>query len=153
MNDQQVKNKTHFSVWIVGVLSLIWHLMGCANYIWQMNMGEEAISAMTEAQSAIINGRPAWATAGFAIAVFGGAIGSILLLLRKASALIFFALALLGVIVSMIPVFGLVGSGVTFSAFEKTMYLIMTPIVGAFLVWFTRYAIRSGWIGSGPRHI
>lgn len=148
MNDQQMK-KTHFSVWVVGGLSLIWHLMGCANYLWQMNMGQEALNSLSEAQAAIINGRPAWATAGFAIAVFAGAIGSVLLLLRKSSALIFFVLALLGVIVSMIPVFGLMGSGVVFTAFEKTMYLIMTPIVGAFLVWFTRLALRRGWIGKG----
>jgi len=152
MNDT-ISKKTHWSVWVVGGISLIWHLMGCANYMWQMNMSPEALASLSEAQRAIIVDRPAWATGAFAVAVFGGAIGSILLLLRKSSALIFFVIALLGVIVSMIPVFGIVNSGVVFSGFEKVMYLILTPLFGAFLVWFTRLAIRLGWIGSGTARV
>lgn len=148
-----VAQKTHWSVWVVGGLSLIWHLMGCANYLWQATMSAEALTGMTAAQQAIITDRPAWATGAFAIAVFGGAIGSILLLLRKRLSLWFFLLALIGVIVSMIPVFGIVNSGVEFSMAERVMYLAMTPLVGAFLVWFTRLAIRRGWIGDGPANI
>ena len=112
-------------------------------------MSADALTSMTAAQQAIIVDRPAWATGAFAIAVFGGAIGSILLLLRKPLALWFFLVALIGVIVSMIPVFSIVNSGVTFSAFEKIMYLGLTPIFGAFLVWFTRLALRRGWLGNG----
>ena len=142
-----IKQSTHLSVWVVGIVSLIWHVMGCANYLWQMNMSPDALSAMSEAQRAIIENRPAWATAGFAIAVFAGAIGSILLLLRKSLALVFFVLSVVGVIVSMLPVFGIVKSGVVFSGFEKTMYLVLTPLFGAFLVWYTRWAISRGWVG------
>ena len=153
MNTAVAQKKTHWSVWVVGGLSLIWHLMGCANYLWQATMSAEALTGMTAAQQAIITDRPAWATGAFAIAVFGGAIGSIFLLLRKRLSLWFFLLALIGVIVSMIPVFGIVNSGVEFSMAERVMYLAMTPLVGAFLVWFTRLAIRRGWIGDGPANI
>lgn len=148
-----IKRKTHWSVWVVGAVSLLWHLMGCANYLWQMNMSPDVLGSMTEAQRAIIVDRPAWATGAFAIAVFGGAIGSIFLLLRKSAALMFFLIALIGVIVSMIPVFSIVNSGVSFSMFEKIMYLGLTPIFGAFLVWFTRIAMRRGWIGASPVNI
>jgi hypothetical protein len=48
-----------------------------------MQMNAEAIAAMPETHRAIIEGRPAWATGGFAIAVFGGAIGCLLLLFRN----------------------------------------------------------------------
>jgi len=148
MTDEQLR-KTHFSVWVVGVLSLIWHLMGCANYIWQAFMGDDSLAAMSPAQAAIIQDRPAWATGAFAVAVFAGAVGSVFLLLRKSVALVFFVVALLGVIVTMIPVFGIVTSGVEFSAFEKGMFLILTPLVGAFLVWYMRVALRVGWVGGG----
>jgi len=151
MNERAI-SKTHITVWIVGILSLIWHLMGCGNYLWQMSMDPSAVESMTEAQRAIIETRPAWATAAFAVAVFGGAIGSVLLLMRRSSALIFFLLSLLGVIISLIPAFGIVNSGVTFSPMERVMYLIMTPLVGAFLLWYTRYALRCGWIGNGSRN-
>ena len=152
MNDS-IARKTHWSVWVVGAISLIWHLMGCANYMWQMNMSPEAVTAMTDAQRAIIENRAVWATGAFAIAVFGGAMGSILLLLRKRLSLVLFVIALLGVIVSMIPVFGIVNSGIEFSVFEKVMYLGLTPLFGAFLVWYTRSAMRHGWIGQGPVNI
>lgn len=148
MENSAERRSTHWSVWVVGIMSLVWSLMGCANYLWQTTLGPDDLSALSEAQRAIIQNRPAWATGGFAIAVFGGAVGSVLLLLRKSAALIFFVLSLVGVIVSMIPVFGIMGS-VNFSGFERTMYLILTPLVAAFLVWFTRLALRKSWIGTG----
>ncbi len=144
-----VARATHWSVWVVGGLSLIWHLMGCMNYVYQATMGADALANMSVAQQAIIVDRPAWATGAFAIAVFGGVIGSLLLLLRKRMSLWFFLVALIGVIVSMIPVFGIINSGVEFSMFERVMYLAMTPLVGAFLVWFTRIAIQRSWIEGG----
>ena len=147
-NPGRDKPDTHWSVWVVGIMSLVWNLMGCANYLWQTTLGPEDLNALSEAQRSIIENRPAWATGGFAIAVFGGAAGSILLLLRKSAALIFFVLSLVGVIVSMIPVFGIMGT-VNFSGFERIMYLILTPLVAAFLVWFTRLATRQNWIGAG----
>ncbi len=146
--DRAIKRSAHWSVWLVGIIALVWNVMGCANYMWQMNMSPDALSAMSAAQRAIIENRPAWATGGFAIAVFAGAIGSVLLLLRKSLSLVFFVLSVIGVIVSMLPVFGIVNSGVVFSAFEKTMYLVLTPLLAAFLVWYTRWAISRGWVGN-----
>jgi len=147
MNDTMTR-KTHWSVWVLGGISLVWHLMGCANYLWQATMSPDTLVTLTEGQRAIIENRPAWATGAFAIAVFGGAIGSILLLLRKRLALVFFVIALIGVIVSMIPVFGIVSSGVSYKTSERIMYFALTPLFGAIMVWFTRLAIRRGWIGS-----
>lgn len=141
------KNRNHSSIWVVGLFSLIWNVMGCANYIWQMNISPDVLGNMTVAQQAIIENRPSWATAGFAIAVFAGAFGSLLLLLRKSSALWFFLLSVIGVIVSMLPLFGIVNSGVEFSGFEKVMYLLLTPLLAAFLVWYTRWAISRGVVG------
>ncbi len=150
MNDNTVPEthvKTHWSLWVVGVLSLIWNLMGCANFIWQMNISPGDLTSLSEAQRAVIENRPVWATAGFALAVFAGAIGSILLLLRKRAALVFFLLSVVGVIITMLPLFGIVSSGVVFSGFERVMYLLLTPVVAAFLVVFTRVALRRKWAG------
>jgi len=151
--NSSVVTKTHWSVWVVGGLSLVWHLMGCANYLFQATMTPEMLGEMSASQQAIISNRPAYATGAFAIAVFGGAIGSVFLLLRKRLSLWFFLIALIGVIVAMIPVFSIVNTGVEFPMFEKVMYLGLTPIFGAFFVWFTRIAIRRGWIGDGPVNI
>ena len=65
--------KPHFSFWIFAAVGLLWNLMGCLNYIMQANA--DVVAQMPELYQAIIAARPAWATAAFAIAVFGGAAG------------------------------------------------------------------------------
>ena len=76
----------HWSFWVIGAVALIWNVLGSINYIVQMNA--DSLSAYRELERAIIEGRPAWATGAFAIAVFGGALGSVLLLLRKSASCI-----------------------------------------------------------------
>src|SRR2546429_619808 len=74
MKDESVGG-VHWSFWIIGAVALIWNVMGVINFFGQMNA--DALAAMPKAQRAIIEGRPAWATGAFAIAVFGGALGSL----------------------------------------------------------------------------
>ncbi|MCI0526483.1 MAG: hypothetical protein L0Y56_03395 [Nitrospira sp.] len=142
MNDEMVR--VHWSFWTIGAVALIWNVMGVMNFIGQMNAG--ALTAMPEAQRAIIEGRPAWATGAFAIAVFGGALGCLLLLLRKSAAFYLFIASLLGVIVQMIPYLGMAGSTIDYGPFEISMYILMPLVVAAFLIWYSKWAESKGWI-------
>ena len=134
MNDETVGG-AHWSFWIIGAVALTWNVMGVANFFMQMNA--EALAAMPESYRAIIEGRPAWATGAFAIAVFGGALGSLLLLLRKSAAYYLFIASLLGAIVQIVPSLGTVGSTIGVFAFL---------LVAAFLVWYSKKAESKGWI-------
>ncbi len=78
--------RVRWSFWVTGAIALIWNAMGAINFFMQMN--PDVLSSYRESERAIIEGRPAWVTVGFAIAVFGGAIGSLLLLFRKSFATI-----------------------------------------------------------------
>jgi hypothetical protein len=60
---------------------LIWNVLGCVNFFAQMN--PDMVASYRESEQAIIQGRPLWATVGFAVAVFGGALGCVLLLFKK----------------------------------------------------------------------
>ena len=124
MNDKKVGG-VHWSFWIIGAV---------------------ALAAMPEAQRAIIEGRHAWATGAFAIAVFGGALGSLLLLLRKSAAFYLFIASLLGMLVHMIPYLGMAGSTIDFGPFEISMYILMPLVVAAFLIWYSKHAKSKGWI-------
>src|SRR6266508_4881505 len=104
MNDETVGG-VHWSFWAIGVVALIWNVMGVINFFVQMNPA--ALASYPESHRAIIEGRPAWATGAFAIAVFGGALGCLVLLLRKSAAYYLFIASLLGVIVQLIPPFGM----------------------------------------------
>lgn len=127
--------KPHFSFWIIACAGLLWNLMGCLNYIAQSN--PETVAQMPPVYQAIIEGRPTWATAGFAIGVFGGAVGCILLLLRKGVAL---------------PVFILSGGGVLLTSVFTVMIVGLVPpmvlsiLVAAALLWYASITRRFGWL-------
>ena len=143
MNDKTVGG-VHWSFWVIGAIALIWNVMGVINLFVQMNA--DALAAMPEAQRAIIEGRPAWATGAFAIAVFGGALGCLLLLLRKSAAYYLFIASLLGMIVHMIPYLRMAGSTIDFGPFEISIYILMPLAVAAFLIWYSKQAESKGWI-------
>ena len=143
MNDETVGD-VHWRFWAIGAAALIWNVMGVINFFWQMNA--DALAAMPESHRAIVEGRPAWATGGFAIAVFGGALGCLLLLLRKSAAYYLFIASLLGVIVQMIPYLGMAGSTIDFGPFEISMFILMPLVAAAFLIWYSKRAESKGWI-------
>jgi hypothetical protein len=143
MNKETV-GSVHWSFWTIGAVALIWNVMGVMNFFVQMN--GDMLAAMPESHRAIVEGRPAWATGGFAIAVFGGALGCLLLLLRKSAAFYLFIASLLGVIVQMIPYLGMAGSTIDFGPFEISMFILMPLVVAAFLIWYSKQAESKGWI-------
>ena len=131
----------HWSFWLIAALSLIWNGLGCVNYIVQLQ--PDAISAYRETEQAIIVNRPVWATFGFALAVFAGAIGSFLLLIRRKICYWFFLASLLGVIITMLHV-------LTIDAAVNTAELagiaVMPFMVALILVWYARKSRRNGWL-------
>ncbi|MFQ5443681.1 MAG: hypothetical protein ACE5EK_03590 [Nitrospinales bacterium] len=140
MNDEYVGG-VHWSFWAIGAVTLIWNIMGGVNFFVQMNA--DRVASMPETHRAIIEGRPVWATGGFAIAVFGGALGCLLLLLRKSTAYYLFIASLLGVIVTMTHTLSLT---IDFSPFEIFLMILMPLVVAAFLIWYTKWAESKGWI-------
>ena len=136
--------RVHWSFWIIGAVALIWNAMGAMNYLWQMST--DSLAGFPESHRAIIETRPAWATGAFAIAVFGGALGCLLLLLRKSSAYFLFIASLLGVIATMIHSVGVVISIGGFNLFEIVMMILMPLVVATFLIWYSKHALRKGWV-------
>jgi len=133
----------HWSFWTIGAVTLIWNVMGVINFMMQMNA--DMVATMPETHRAIIEVRPAWATGAFAIAVFGGALGCLLLLLRKTAAYYLFIASLLGVIVTMTPHLDMIGSTVN-DPFEIVTMIVMPLMVAVFLIWYTKQAMYKGWI-------
>lgn len=87
--------------WIIGIVALIWNLMGVFAYLQNAYMSAEDFAALPTEQQALLENVPAWVTGAFAIAVFGGALACILLLMRKKLATIIFLVSLIGIIVQM----------------------------------------------------
>jgi hypothetical protein len=140
MNDETV-GSVHWSFWVIGAIALIWNVLGGVNFFVQMNAA--VVASFPETHRAIIEGRPLWATGGFALAVFGGALGCILLLLRKSAAFYLFIASLLGVIVTMTHA---LGAGIDFGLSEIVGIILMPLVVAAFLIWYSKWAESKGWV-------
>jgi hypothetical protein len=140
MNDETVGG-VHWSFWAISAIALIWNVMGCINFFVQMN--PDMVASYRETEQAIISGRPIWATGAFAMAVFGGALGCLLLLLRKSAAYYLFIASLLGVIVTMPHTLGV---GIDFGLGEILGIILMPLVVAAFLIWYSKQAESKGWI-------
>ena len=139
MNDKTVR--VHWSFWVIGAIALIWNVLGAINFFAQMN--PDMLAAYRESERAIIEGRPAWATIAFAIAVFGGALGCVLLLLKKSAAFYLFIASLLGVIVTMMHT---LGAGIDFALGEILGIILMPLVLAAFLIWYAKLAESKDWI-------
>jgi hypothetical protein len=84
--------------WVISLLGLLWNVLGCFNFIMQRDPG--AVADLPLAYQLVIAGRPGWVTAAFFIAVFGGALGCVLMLLRRATARPALFLSLIGVLLT-----------------------------------------------------
>ncbi|MDG1040937.1 MAG: hypothetical protein P8H13_08800 [Polaribacter sp.] len=77
-------NKPKALFWIIAVIALLWNAMGVAAYLFQAYITDEMIAQLPEEQQAeFLVVHPSWYTGLFALAVFGGVLGCILLLARK----------------------------------------------------------------------
>jgi hypothetical protein len=139
-----MKDKTvgaiHWSFWIICIVTFLFNIMGVINYFVQMNA--DSLASFPEQYRPIIEGRPAWGTAAFAIAVFGGSLGCLLLLLRKSVASYALSVSLLGVIVSMMHIFVATG----FNSFDVWIGVLMQLVVTVFLIWYSKLAESKGWV-------
>ncbi|HPF98164.1 MAG: hypothetical protein R2802_05295 [Flavobacteriaceae bacterium] len=138
-------NKPNGMFWAIAIIAVIWNIMGVLAYLSQAFMTEEALASLPEKEQQLCTNIPAWATAAFAVAVWFGLLGSILLLLRKGWAKTMFLISLLGILVQMyynlfiskaIEVYGPGG------------YIMpaLILIIGVFLVWYSKQAKIKGYI-------
>jgi len=75
--------RTPWHLWVVGILSLLWNAMGAFDYLMTETRNAAYMSQFTPEQLAYFLGFPKWVIAAWAIAVWGGVLGSVLLLLRR----------------------------------------------------------------------
>ena len=143
MSNETVRG-IHWSFWLISVFALLWNVGGAINYLMQTN--PEFVSTLPETHRAIIEGRPVWATGGFAIGVFGGAIGCLLLLLRKSIAFYVFVASLLGIIVTMIHTINVASSEIGFSLSEIIVMILLPIIVAVILICYTKLVMSKSWV-------
>ena len=83
---------------ITAVVAIIWNLLGVSAFIMQVLMTPEMLAQLPDAERELYESMPAWVLGAFAVAVFGGVLGSLGLALRKVWSLLFLWLSLFAVL-------------------------------------------------------
>jgi hypothetical protein len=85
----------------IALVALLWNLIGLMAFVMQVTMSPEQVAALPPAERTVHEAAPAWITAAFALAVGGGVLGSIGLLLRQQWATWAFAVSLGALVVQI----------------------------------------------------
>ena len=121
--------------WLISTLALIWNLIGVFNYLTQAFMTDEILASLPQDQQLMYQEVPAWVTAAFAVAVFSGTIGAVLMLLKKKIATTFFILSFIGIISQMS--YGLLINENTDSYGPMGLLMpLMIISIGGYLIWY-----------------
>ncbi len=144
--DERMNNKIHWAFWLFAILGLLWNVGGIINYMMQMK--PDFVADLPDTHRAIIEGRPAWATGGFAVGVFGGTIGCLFLLLRKPLAGLVFMISLMGIFVTMIHTLQVVVAKETFAVSEIFVMILLPILVANLLIGLTFFAMKNNWLSK-----
>ncbi len=97
-----MESRTPVHLWIVAVLATIWNGFGCFDYLMTQTRNEQYLAHFTDPQRAYFDSFPIWMEAAWACGVWGGLLGSLLLLARSRFAVAAFAVSLAGLAISTV---------------------------------------------------
>ncbi len=130
--------------WVLGVLFLLWGLMGCAMYLAEVMMSDKAYGeAFGQDLLAVRHVYPVWAMAGYASAVWSGLLAAILFLLRKRLSAVIFIFSLVAAIIGFIPTFT---NSILREAAGPSFWVmpLIVVVLGSFEVWYSRKQSAKG---------
>jgi surface polysaccharide O-acyltransferase-like enzyme len=110
----------------------------------QVTMSPEVMATLPDAQRELYENTPTWATAAFAVAVHGGALGCLLLILKKNLAGLLLQLSLAGVLVQMYHSFFISKNFDVFGPGAMVMP-VMVIIIAIYLVRLAAKAKARKW--------
>lgn len=135
-------------VWfyIASAFFFLWNIMGITSFFMHTFVTEETLNALPANERALYGEYPFWVTIAFALAVFGGTLGSIGLLMQKKWAKTAFIISLIGIIPQMIHNIFFTSSMEVYGPGQAATMPILVVIFGIFLIWFAQYSIKKGWL-------
>lgn len=102
MSESIAKQTTRspWHLWVIGIIALLWNAIGAMDYIMTETKNQSYMSGFTPEQLAFFYGLPAWVVSAWAIGVWGGVLGSLLLLFRRSLAVWVFLASLIAIVVT-----------------------------------------------------
>ena len=131
-------------LWSIGIIGGLWSSIGVVSFmLTQMNV-EAVMSRFPPQQREYFESFPLWAVAFWAIGVFGGVIGCLLLLLKNRLAFHALLASVIGAIVSSLGGLFLLGGMEVMGGTSELGLTVFPIIVAALLAYYARAMNKKG---------
>jgi hypothetical protein len=134
---------TPHHLWIVGIVGLLWNLMGAVDYLMTQTKNEAYMGQFSPEQLEFFYGFPVWLVALWALAVWGGVLGAVLLLLRRKSAVPVLLVSLLCMVSTAVHNYGF-SSGAEIMGGKGLIFTGVIFVIALCLVIYARKMARRG---------
>ena len=131
-------------LWLIGIIGGLWSSIGVVSFMLTQMSVEAVMSRFPPQQRAYFESFPLWAVAFWAIGVFGGVIGCVLLLLRKRLALPVLLASVTGAIVANLGGLFLLGGLEVMRETGGLGFTALPIIFAAFLAYYARSMSQKG---------
>ncbi len=137
------------SFWTISGLSLLWNAYGGVDYTMTKLRNMDFLTAVTggrekaEAMLAAIDALPVWATALWALGVWGSVLGSVLLLLRSRHAVTAFLISMIGAVLSFAYQFT-TPMGAEMASASGLIMIAVILVAVVFFWWFAKRSAAQG---------
>jgi hypothetical protein len=126
-------------------IALLWNLAGLFAVIADLRLSAADIAALPAEQQALYAARPLWSVAASVVAVVGGTLGCLALLLRSRWSLALFYLSLAGVFAQDIGIF-LVAGGARSGNSVAVVLQGLVLVIAIALIALARHASGKSWL-------
>jgi len=145
VSDQPVKAPWH--VWAVGGASLLWNLVGAMDFVMTQTKNEAYMRDFTAAQLKFYYGFPVWVVAAWGIAVWGGVLGSLAVLVRKKLAVFLFLASFICMLLTSIHNFVFSNGFEVMGGAGSLIFSAVIIAIGALLLAYSRSMRNRGVLG------
>ena len=129
-----------------GIAFILWNLMGVGSFVNEWTIGPEALAKLPQAQQDMIGNMPGWLWAAFAFGVFGGLLGSIAVLLKKAWAAPVYLVSLIAVVLQFGYIYATAGKTIMAEGFAMAAFPALVIAIAAVQWGLARKWRSAGWL-------
>ena len=138
-------NKRPLWFMAVAVVALLWNLVGLFAVVADLRLSASDIAALPQTQQAMYAARPAWSVVGSVIAVGGGSLGCLGLLVRKRWALWALYASIVGIVLQDVGIF-LVAGAASGPSMVPLVLQSMVLLIALALLALAREAVKRAWL-------
>ena len=130
----EVANKVPTHLWAIGTMATLWNGYGVYDYLMTQTGNRDHLAKLTDAHRAYLESFPTWMDAAWAFGVWGGLLGSLLLLARSRHSVPAYALSLIGLAAATVNQFILSSPPLEMDATMLAMQVAIWAVaIGLFL--------------------